>query len=146
MAQEWLADREDGRLPDLIGIRLDDSGEAIIDIIEVKTYSDSPNSFVIKEDKISGHAVEQAAVLENLVKEMFGPTEKITTVSRREILREQVFEGLFQAELDPKEKLSYSEHLNELFAGQYKLVVNKNIAFIDFVATGKSQHCYCKNG
>ena len=110
MAQEWLADREDGRLPDLIGIRLGDSGEAIIDIIEVKTYSDSPNSFVIKEDKISGHAVEQAAVLEELVKEMFGSTEKITTVSRREILREQVFEGLFQAELNPKEKLCYSEH------------------------------------
>lgn len=142
LAQEWLADREDGRLPDLIGIRLDDSGEAIIDIIEVKTYSDSPNSFVIKEDKISGHAVEQAAVLENLVKEMFGPTEKITTVSRREILREQVFEGLFQAELDPKEKLSYSEHLNELFAGQYKLVVNKNIAFIDFENATSSTSSY----
>lgn len=142
LAQEWLADREDGRLPDLIGIRLDDSGEAIIDIIEVKTYSDSPNSFVIKEDKISGHAVEQATVLENLVKEMFGPTEKITTVSRREILREQVFEGLFQAELDPKEKLSYSEHLNELFAGQYKLVVNKNIAFIDFENATSSTSSY----
>lgn len=142
LAQEWLADREDGRLPDLIGIRLDDSWEAIIDIIEVKTYSDSPNSFVIKDDKISGHAIEQATVLEELVKEMFGPTEKITTVSRREILREQVFEGLFQAELDPKEKLSYSEHLNELFAGQYRLVVNKNIAFIDFENATSSTNSY----
>lgn len=142
LAHEWLADREDGRLPDLIGIRLDDSGEAIIDIIEVKTYSDSPNSFVIKGNSISGHAVDQSAVLEELVKEMFGSTEKITTVSRREILREQVFEGLFQAELTPKEKLSYSEHLNELFAGQYKLVVNKNIAFIDFENAISSQQMY----
>lgn len=142
LAQEWLSDREDGKLPDLIGIRLDDSGEATIDIIEVKTYSDSPNSFIIKDNKISGHAVEQAFVLEALVKEMFGPTEKITTVSRREILREQVFEGLFQAELLPKEKLDYSEHLNELFAGQYKLTVNKNIAFVDFENTNSSFATY----
>lgn len=142
LAQEWLADREDGRLPDLIGIRLDDSGEAIIDIIEVKTYSDSLNSFVIKENEISGHAVEQAAVLEELVKEMFGSIEKITTVSRREILREQVFEGLFQADLNPKEKLCYSERLNELFAGQYKLIVNKNIAFIDFENATSSTSTY----
>ena len=132
LAQEWLTDRDDGKLPDLIGIRADDSGEATIDIIEVKTYNDSPNSFIINDNRISGHAVEQASVLEELVKEMFGSVEKITTVSRREILREQVFEALFQAEFDPKDKLNYSEHLNLLFAGQYKLVVNKNIAFIDF--------------
>ena len=132
LAQEWLADRDDGKLPDLIGIRVHDSDEATIDIIEVKTYNDSPNSFIINDNRISGHAVEQASVLEELVKEMFGSVEKITTVSRREILREQVFEALFQTELDPKDKLNYSEHLNMLFAGQYKLAVNKNIAFIDF--------------
>lgn len=142
LAQEWLTDREDGRLPDLIGIRLDDSDEAIIDIIEVKTYSDSMNSFVIKDNRISGHAVEQAAVIEDLVKEMFGPTEKITTVSRREILREQVFDGLFQANLEPKEKLNYSEHLNGLFAGQNKLIVNKNIVFIDFENATSSSSVY----
>ncbi len=132
LAHEWLADREDGKLPDLIGIRLEDGNQATIDIIEVKTYSDSPNSFVISDNEISGYAVEQAAILEELVKEMFGATEKITTISRREILREQVFEGLFQTKLHPKEKLRYSEQLNELFAGQYKITVNKNIAFVDF--------------
>ncbi len=142
LAQEWLSDREDGKLPDLIGIRLDDTEEAIIDIIEVKTYSDSPNSFMIKDNKISGHAVEQAAILEDLVKEMFGSTEKITTVSRREILREQVFEGLFQAALEPKEKLNYSDRLNELFAGQYKLIVNKNIAFVDFENANSNTNVY----
>lgn len=142
LAQEWLADRENGRLPDLIGIQLDDSGEAIIDIIEVKTYRDSQDSFVIKDNKISGGAVEQASVLEDLVREMFGSVEKITTVSRREILREQVFEGLFQAELDPKDKLSYSEHLNMLFAGQYKLIVNKNVAFVDFENAKSSTTVY----
>lgn len=142
LAQEWLADRDDGKLPDLIGIRVHDSDEATIDIIEVKTYNDSPNSFIINDNRISGHAVEQASVLEELVKEMFGSVEKITTVSRREILREQVFEALFQAELDPKDKLNYSEHLNMLFAGQYKLAVNKNIAFIDFENAESSMISY----
>ena len=132
LAQEWLSDREDGKLPDLIGIQLEEGNSAIVDIIEVKTYSDNPNAFVVTDGHISGHAVEQAAVLENLVKEMFGATERITTVSRREILREQVFEGLFQADITANEKLKYSEQLNELFAGQYRLTVNKNIAFVDF--------------
>lgn len=116
-------------MPDLIGIQLEEGNSAIVDIIEVKTYSDNPNAFVVTDGHISGHAVEQAAVLENLVKEMFGATERITTVSRREILREQVFEGLFQADITANEKLKYSEQLNELFAGQYRLTVNKNIAW-----------------
>ena len=132
LAQEWLSDREDGKLPDLIGIQLEEGNSAIVDIIEVKTYSDNPNAFVIADGHISGHAVEQAVVLEDLVKEMFGATERITTVSRREILREQVFEGLFQADITANEKLKYSEQFNELFAGEYRLTVNKNIAFVDF--------------
>ncbi len=98
------------------------------------------------DGKITGHAVEQAAILEDLVKEMFGSTEKITTVSRREILREQVFEGLFQAELTPKAKLEYSDQLNELFAGQYKLSVIKNIAFVDFENTASTYAVYKGTG
>ncbi|MDD6060475.1 MAG: DNA translocase FtsK [Ruminococcus sp.] len=132
LAQEWLADRDDGKLPDLISIRLEDDLTAIIDIIEVKTYSDNINSFTVSNNKISGHAVEQAAVLEDLVKEMFGSAERITTISRREILREQVFDGLFQADMEPKDKRVFTDELNELFAGQYKLIINKNISFIDF--------------
>lgn len=142
LAQEWLSDREDGKLPDLIGICLDDCNTATIDIIEVKTYSDNANSFTISNDCISGHAVEQAAILESLVKEMFGATERITTVSRREILREQVFEGLFQADLAANDKLKYSEQLNDLFAGQYKLTINKNIAFVDFENANSSFNSY----
>ena len=146
LAREWLSDREDGKLPDLIGIRLEDAGHAIIDTIEVKTYSDSPNSFEIIDGGISGHAVEQAAILEGLVLEMFSATEKITTVSRREILREQVFECLFQAAMEPKEKLTYSNQLNELFAGQYKLTPHKNIFFIDFENTSSSKKVYKGTG
>lgn len=142
LAQEWLSDRENGKLPDLVGIKLDDSRNASIDIIEVKTYADSNESFKITEEHISGHAVEQAAILENLLKEMFGVAEKITTVSRREILREQVFESLFQAELEPGEKLRYSEQLNELFAGKYELSVKKNIFYIDFEHASSSNKAY----
>lgn len=80
LAQEWLSDRADGKLPDLIGIRMEEGCQATIDIIEVKTYSDNANAFTIIDGKIAGHAVEQAAILEDLVKEMFGATEKITTV------------------------------------------------------------------
>lgn len=104
LAQEWLSDREDGKLPDLIGINLESDTDARVDIIEVKTYADNPNAFTIDGDTISGHAVEQVTALESLTQEMLGKAEKITTISRREILREQVFECLFQATLDPASK------------------------------------------
>lgn len=84
LAQEWLSGRDDNQLPDLVGIRLDDMA---VDILEVKTYGNNDNSFQIKDEKISGHAVDQASILEGLMKEMFGSTERITTISRREILR-----------------------------------------------------------
>ena len=84
LAQEWLSDREEGKLPDLVAINLFEDRTALVDIIEVKTYSDSPNSFQMKDNHITGHAVEQVTVLEKLMHEMFGATERITTVSRRE--------------------------------------------------------------
>lgn len=132
LAQEWLSDREDGKLPDLIGINLESDTDARVDIIEVKTYADNPNAFTIDGDTISGHAVEQVTALESLTQEMLGKAEKITTISRREILREQVFECLFQATLDPASKLRYSNMLNDLFAGEYNVSVRRNIAFVDF--------------
>ena len=128
LAQEWLSDREDGKLPDLIGINLESDTDARVDIIEVKTYADNPNAFTIDGDTISGHAVEQVTALESLTQEMLGKAEKITTISRREILREQVFECLFQATLDPASKLRYSNMLNDLFAGEYNVSVRRNIA------------------
>ena len=142
LAQEWLSDREDGKLPDLIGINLESDTDARVDIIEVKTYADNPNAFTIDGDTISGHAVEQVTALESLTQEMLGKAEKITTISRREILREQVFECLFQATLDPASKLRYSNMLNDLFAGEYNVSVRRNIAFVDFENTGSSEKVY----
>lgn len=135
LAREWLSNREEGILPDLVGINIssESEGMAEIDLIEVKTHRDNPNSFKITEEsRIEGHAVEQVVVLDGLMREIFGPTEKITTISRREILREQVFESLFQDKIDTNRKAELSKQLNELFAGKSKITVNKQISFVDF--------------
>lgn len=129
LAQEWLSGRDDNHLPDLIGIRLD---ELLVDIVEVKTYKDSENSFCLKDGKISGHAVEQSSILEKLMHEMFGAVERITTVSRREILRQQVYETLFQTEMESNRKHELTEQLNLLFAGHYSVSISKQISFVDF--------------
>ena len=134
LAQQWLAERDDGKLPDLIGITFDDRNneKANVDLIEVKTYDD----YVISGNQvISGHAVEQAGVLEELIREMFGRSEKITTVSRREILREQVFEYVFGSN-DAKlgDKQSLCDRLNCLFAGEYSLEIKRRIYRVDFEA------------
>lgn len=129
LAQEWLSGRDDNQLPDLVGIRLDDME---VDIVEVKTYRDSDNSFHIKDEKINGHAVEQSTILEKLMYEMFGPVERITTVSRREILRQQVYEMLFQTQMESNRKHDLSEQLNSLFAGKFSVSINKQISFVDF--------------
>lgn len=126
----------------MIGINLESDTDARVDIIEVKTYADNPNAFTIDGDTISGHAVEQVTALESLTQEMLGKAEKITTISRREILREQVFECLFQATLDPASKLRYSNMLNDLFAGEYNVSVRRNIAFVDFENTESSEKFY----
>jgi hypothetical protein len=131
LAREWLSDREDGRLPDLVGIRFNEEFMPSIDIIEVKTY-DGAGAYTISGNTISGHAVEQASILENLLKEIFGSTERITTVARREILREQVFESVFCSDYEPRMKNELSDWLNKLFAGQYAIKTNKTICHIDF--------------
>ena len=142
LAREWLSERDDGKLPDLIGIRFSEPEEvpSIVDVIEVKTYED----YTINSDGIiSGHAVDQASVLESLIQEMFGRSEKITTVSRREILREQVFESLFNnITYDPNKKQALSQQLNSLFAGEYAVTVNREICHVDFTALESSTTQY----
>ena len=142
LAREWLADRDDGKLPDLIGIRFSDSEEVppIVDLIEVKTYDD----YKISEERvISGHAVEQVSILEDLILEMFGKNEKITTVSRREILREQVFECLFNnAGYNPNKKQQLTQRLNSLFAGEYSIDPKRNIVHVDFSSAGSRRNLF----
>ncbi|MCR5205953.1 MAG: hypothetical protein K6E47_12985 [Lachnospiraceae bacterium] len=142
LAQEWLSDRDEGELPDLVAMRINDDQSADIDIIEVKTYSNSDNAFDFRDGRITGHAVKQVTILEKLIKEMFGASERITTVSRREILREQVFDCLFHTSIDAGQKMRCCEDLNALFAGEYKISVVKNIAFVDFENIDSSEAIY----
>lgn len=143
LAREWLSDREDGRLPDLIGLRFSPQDIAPqIDIIEVKTHAD----YTISEGAISGHAVEQTLILEELLREMFGHSEKITTVSRKEILREQVFECLFHSELSSDEKYEHTQWLNGLFAGEYAFGLTKTICHVDFESATTSEEVYLGAG
>ncbi|MDD2231092.1 MAG: DNA translocase FtsK, partial [Candidatus Cloacimonetes bacterium] len=143
LAREWLSDREDGKLPDLIGLRFDSQNTAPqIDIIEVKTHAD----YSISQGAISGHAVEQTLILEGLLREMFGHTEKITTVSRKEILREQVFECLFHSELFSDEKYEHTQWLNALFAGEYAFGLTKTICHVDFESATTSEEVYHGEG
>lgn len=130
LAREWLSDRDDGRLPDLIGLYFSPQETAPhVDIIEVKTHA---TDYTIAENCISGRAVEQTMVLDGLLREMFGHSEKITTVSRKEILREQVFECLFHSALSSDEKYEQSQWLNSLFAGEYAFTMSKIICHVDF--------------
>ena len=71
-------------------------------------------------------------LLDGLLREIFGNSEKITTVSRKEILREQVFECLFHSELSSDEKYEQSQWLNRLFAGEYAFTLTKTIFHVDF--------------
>lgn len=143
LAKEWLSNRDEEQLPDLVGINVSsEDNSAIIDVIEVKTYSGDPKSFIIRDNNIEGHAVDQVSVLDTLIKEIFGRTEKVTTISRREILRGQVFESLYQSLMDSRDKLELSTSLNKLFAGGFRLTVNKKIYFIDFNNEGSSNESY----
>lgn len=129
LAREWLSERDDGRLPDLIGLRFESQDtEPQVDIIEVKTHQD----YMVSATTISGHAVEQTMVLDTLLREIFGHSEKITTVSRKEILREQVFECLFHSELPADEKFNQTQWLNQLFAGELLYKITKIICHVDF--------------
>ena len=147
LAREWLSERGEGILPDLIGINIIDGVTASIDIIEVKTYSGQEGAFSINSDgRIEGHAVEQASVLVSLIKEMFGKEEKVTTVSRREILRQQVFESIFNADIDSTKKKEFTEIFNSLFAGEYNFSVKSNIYYVDFNDTRSSVKTYYGTG
>lgn len=133
LAQEWLSQRDDGELPDLIQISFDSEKHAIINLIEVKTYDKSSNSFQIDDSgKIQGHAVDQVSILESLVKEMVGTTEKITTISRREVLKQQVYGTLLESSADKTTKMKWCDNLNQLFSGRFGYEINKIISFVDF--------------
>ena len=74
---------------------------------------------------------------------MFGKNEKITTVSRREILREQVFECLFNnSGYDPNKKQLLTQNLNSLFAGEYAISLSRSVFHISFDSAASREAVY----
>lgn len=138
LARRWLDEREEGQLPDLVGIDINSEDFAYIDIIEVKTHK---GDFSIDEETltIKGKAVEQVESLEGIMDEIFNERTRITTTSRREILRTQIFEALFQANLSKEKKRDFNQRLNKLFAGGMKTIVRKVICYVDFEAVGATK-------
>lgn len=140
LAKSWLEEREDKIFSDLIGIRFDEESEkAFIDIIEVKTYKD----YAIIEQgnnvfEINGNAVEQVQAVEKMINEIFFEQDKITSTSRREILRFQVFKNLHQLNLNKSEKRFWTDRLNELFAGNIKVNINLSIYHVCFNNEGET--------
>ncbi len=142
LARVWLSGRENSILPDLVAIRVDNN-EFIVDIIEVKSY----DAYSLSGTRIGGHCVEQVDILEDLLKEMFGKTERITTIARREILREQVYDYIFTY-IVPKERPSVNEgrriqdllkNINKLFTGDARGVeIRKNVSHVSFTSNDSS--------
>lgn len=137
LARNWLKNRENNTLSDLIAIRKINEKKAVVDIIEVKTHD---GDFTVKSEsnldgtkEITGHAVEQLTSMYSLIKEILFDHSKITSVSRRELWRFQVFKILHSSLLSSSEKKSWTLFLNDLFSGNLESIeINNLISYVNF--------------
>ncbi|MGF7031243.1 hypothetical protein J2T17_002149 [Paenibacillus mucilaginosus] len=132
LAQSWLDEREEGAFSDLIGITFDEH-QALIDIIEVKTYD---GAYQIDQNEITGKAVEQVNSVRDIINEIFNERDKITSTSRRELLRLQSFRAFYQLPLSKADKKEWTYQLNRLFAGEIPVTVNSSIHHVRFSEQG----------
>lgn len=136
LARNWLKNREENVVSDLIGIKYINENTAAINIIEVKTHSDFQISSVINLDgtrEIKGHAVDQANIINKLIKEILFEQSKITSVSRRELLRFQVFKILHSSNYTKAEKKKWTLFLNNLFSNNLQnITVESSICYVNF--------------
>lgn len=136
LARNWLREREDNIYSDLVGIKKLNDQEAEIDIIEVKTYM----AYSIKDNEISGEAVNQVQSVYDIVREIFEEKDRITSSSRREILRFQVFRALHQLNLTKSQKREWTVYLNDLFAGNINVNIHLYIHHVSFNDQGKTNN------
>ncbi|MED1947215.1 MULTISPECIES: FtsK/SpoIIIE domain-containing protein [Brevibacillus] len=132
LSQNWLDERENGAFSDLVGISFDEH-QVTIDIIEVKTYD---GAYHINQNEISGKAVEQLISVRQVIQEIFSERDKITSTSRRELLRYQVFRAFYQLPLSKADKKEWTYQLNRLFAGEVPVVLNSYIHHVRFSEQG----------
>ena len=143
LARRWLSEREENSISDLIGIKKISENQAEIDIIEVKTYkaytidnSEFEDGTQINE--IKGEAVEQLHSVNKIIREIFFEQDKLTSVSRRELLRFQVFKVLHNMGLKKSQKRAWTTFLNDLFAGNIQIKINLNIFHVCFNVQGET--------
>lgn len=143
LARNWLKSRDDNTMSDLIGIRYLSENEAVIDIIEVKTHD---GDFKIVDDEnvdgtkeIQGHAVEQVSIINKLMNEILFEQGKVTSISRRELLRYQVFKILHNSSFSKNEKKRWTSFLNELFSANLESIkLNNIICYVNFNSNNPS--------
>ncbi|WP_214849125.1 FtsK/SpoIIIE domain-containing protein [Exiguobacterium sp. s193] len=136
LARNWLSERSENNLSDLIGFVYEDDKNVRIDIVEVKTYG----AYTIKNNEISGDAVEQVESVYKIIKEVFYDQDKITSASRRELLRFQVFKVLHQLNLTKQQKREWTSYLNNVFAGNVNIKINLSIHHVCFNDQGTTQN------
>lgn len=137
LARNWLKNRDDNKVSDIIGIRQITSTEAIVDVIEIKTHD---ADFQISSEQnldgtkdIKGHAADQANIINKLINEILFDHSKITSISRRELLRFQVFKILHSSNFSKTEKKGWTQFLNNLFSNNLKkITINSAICFVNF--------------
>lgn len=143
LARRWLSEREDNTISDLIGIKKLNESQAEIEIIEVKTYKAYSVENVIFEDgteinEIKGEAIEQLNSVYKIIYEIFFEPDKITSVSRRELLRYQVFKVLHSIGLDKSKKKMWTNFINDLFAGNLEVTIKLSLYHICFNIQGNT--------
>jgi hypothetical protein len=143
LARRWLSEREENTISDLIGIKKVNDFQAEIELIEVKTYKAYTIENTLLEDgteinEIKGEAVEQLNSVYKIIYEIFFEPEKITSVSRRELLRYQVFKVLHSLGLNKSKKKMWTNFINDLFAGNIEVNIKLSLYHICFNVQGNT--------
>lgn len=121
----WLAHRESGQRPDLLGLRWLPNGGISMDLIEVKSYE--VGSVVDGEGTPGEQLRAVARDLLPVVSGQTGPGGKLVTDCRREALRVQLFqEGQLRMPTgyDRSTWASWIQQLNQALDGQLAVEVN----------------------
>ncbi|MBV1734758.1 MAG: hypothetical protein KMY50_03110 [Candidatus Desulforudis sp.] len=124
LARLWLRAHPAGNeRADLIGLRMDGSGQLVIEPIEVKTRSNNSDIQVQKDsttgqDRLVGKSVEQVISVLRAIKPVFGgeDSQPIFTPARREVLKYQLHRECFRGVHQPDWRKEWYYRLREAFA------------------------------
>ncbi|WP_227243266.1 ATP-binding protein [Paraburkholderia caribensis] len=132
-ARRWLSSGAlSNEKADLIGLR-EESGELVIDVIEVKTHDESV-PYSIQGDFVTGHAVDQVLATMRALAEVFGGTNLTPLAKpRREVVREHLYTALLR-DLDPQYIERWHALLEDLFAGAIKVRLSGRLIHVQLAS------------